>query len=385
MGNVFDRDNNNHDKRDRNPRRSRSPIAHMHQFGRDEYRPQRETRGYQDDRSYREQGRTEFTFRSENQAQFPPTGPRSFERKGRGRGGKNGTSRRDWQERKPWAPKAAVDRDILHSKVDRETTPERLTGMSGAPNRFKNLDELSESGSDMDMDSGYEDSAGEANEDNAHASKRTKQSSAGMDGNSVPKWSNPDPYTALPPVDEPRGKKTDVVEFIRKAKVAAEQEKEKSQRNDVADNVDFISFGMDDDESTAHSEQLSVEDAPAAAGQAITGSMNDLPRRPPVSTSSTSNQFSHLNNLHSMLNATPISAGNQQSSALDQWPPPPPPPLDDLPLPPPPTLSHRQPHGKKRKRPLVGDIEPEWEAIDRATATPWCTEDHSETESMGHV
>ena len=37
--------------------------------------------------------------------------------------------------------------------------------------------------------------------------------------NSQPRWSNPDPYTALPPVDELRRKQKDVVKLIRKSRV----------------------------------------------------------------------------------------------------------------------------------------------------------------------
>jgi non-canonical poly(A) RNA polymerase PAPD5/7 len=369
-------------------RRSRSP-ANMYQFGRDgrdEYRPQRDSGAYQNDRSYRDQDRREFTFRSDNQTQFPPTEPR-FERKRRGRGGRPDSSRREWQERKPWAPKAAVNRDILHSKVDRQTTPERLNGMSEAPTRFKNLDELSESSSEMDLGSDGEDDMEEGKDDDGHSTKRTKQDPATDDGNSVPKWSNPDPYTALPPSDVSRGKKTDVVDFIRKAKLAAEQEKESNQRNDVADNVDFISFGMDDEETIVPS--ATAESTQPVTSQAITGSMNDLPQKLSVPTPSTSNQFSHLSNLHPMLNAgsstttypTPVSSTQRYSAAqpvADSWPP------RDIdaavgmrPL-------QRQPKGKKRKHIVDGEIESEWESVDRASATPWCTVDHSDTENMGY-
>ena len=57
----------------------------------------------------------------------------------------------------------------------------------------------------------------------------------------TPKWSNPDPYTALPPPPEATGKRTDVVKLIRKAKISDDLDKEST---DLAKNADFISFDM---------------------------------------------------------------------------------------------------------------------------------------------
>ena len=61
---------------------------------------------------------------------------------------------------------------------------------------------------------------------------------------SAPKWSNPDPYTVLPPPSsDTRGKKLDVVKLIRKARVETSSEKKPAERDAVASNEDFISFG----------------------------------------------------------------------------------------------------------------------------------------------
>ena len=63
---------------------------------------------------------------------------------------------------------------------------------------------------------------------------------------SAPKWSNPDPYTVLPPPGsgESRGKKLDVVKLIRKARVETTgAEKSEPGKDAVASNDDFISFG----------------------------------------------------------------------------------------------------------------------------------------------
>jgi non-canonical poly(A) RNA polymerase PAPD5/7 len=74
--------------------------------------------------------------------------------------------------------------------------------------------------------------------------KQTRTEILAADGDSVPKWSNPDPYTALPPPDESQRKKKDVVKLIRKARVAATSENI-NKTEAVAD--DFISFDFGDD------------------------------------------------------------------------------------------------------------------------------------------
>ena len=61
----------------------------------------------------------------------------------------------------------------------------------------------------------------------------------------VPKWSNPEYYTALPPPDESQRKRKDVVKLIRKARVASETKETVSSQ--AAANVDFISFDFEDD------------------------------------------------------------------------------------------------------------------------------------------
>jgi non-canonical poly(A) RNA polymerase PAPD5/7 len=77
-------------------------------------------------------------------------------------------------------------------------------------------------------------------------SRPTKKTKVDLDSEvSTPKWSNPDPYTALPPPPEATGKHMDVVGLIRKARVT-DDDVDKS--GDLANNADFISFdgGLDD-------------------------------------------------------------------------------------------------------------------------------------------
>ncbi|KAJ5612842.1 hypothetical protein N7510_006036 [Penicillium lagena] len=86
-------------------------------------------------------------------------------------------------------------------------------------------------------------------EDAEETSRPRKKLALGLDGAEspvpappAPKWSNPDPYTALPPPDESREKRVDVVKLIRKAKIAASATKP-DVTNEVTTNQDFISFG----------------------------------------------------------------------------------------------------------------------------------------------
>lgn len=62
---------------------------------------------------------------------------------------------------------------------------------------------------------------------------------------SRPRWSNPDPYTALPPPDESQRKKRDVVKLIRKARKPAERTGKPSSA--VGTNDDFIALSFDDE------------------------------------------------------------------------------------------------------------------------------------------
>ncbi len=107
-----------------------------------------------------------------------------------------------------------------------------------------------------------------------------------QDGASEPKWSNPDPYTVLPPIDDSQRKRKDVVKLIRKARKEAEATT--AERNQVAANDDFISFGMDDETPEMAKE---IRSSPDVAGFERNGvGMPGAPTGP--------RQFSHLENLH---------------------------------------------------------------------------------------
>ena len=167
-----------------------------------------------------------------NANKMPPQGPRNMQN-GRGRGG-------------GFRPKAAHDRPILLAQED--AASERTLGVIEGSNKFRNLEDISD------------DENADKEEDKA--SKKVLRGIA-ADGDSVPKWSNPDPYTVAPPPSETTGKKTDVVALIRKAKNEAAEKAAAS--NAVSANHDFISFDLDDMEENRE------EPAPP-----VQGSLNDL-------------------------------------------------------------------------------------------------------------
>lgn len=136
-------------------------------------------------------------------------------------------------DKRRFVPRPAHERAILRV-ADRETTPEQLSGMNNAQPRFRALDEI-----DFEADDGA----------------TTKQQLARLQQN-APRWSNPDPYTALPPVvsEADAAPKQDIVNVIRKAKRAA-ADHAVDEKNTVGHNDDFISFDVDvdDDDDDASS------------------------------------------------------------------------------------------------------------------------------------
>jgi non-canonical poly(A) RNA polymerase PAPD5/7 len=266
----------------------------------------------------------DFTFESSHPApHFPPSGPASSRgaparRRGRGgaaRGGSNG-----YRGRGGFKKAAPYERALLQHRDD---GAEQAMGVEEGSNRFRNPDEMTDDEeADMEVqndesDHGEGQDEGEIREGNAKAARTQVVKRA--DGDSVPKWSNPDPYTALPPPDETTGKKTDFVKLIRKAK---NQEAEKTAaHNSVAANDDFISFGDEDD-----------------AGEAAQGSLNDL---------------AYINNI----------VNNQQKSVDDH--------RAGRPVKP------YKADGKRKA--TMGGVVPEWLPVRNVNPTPWLDPAHPYT------
>jgi non-canonical poly(A) RNA polymerase PAPD5/7 len=136
-------------------------------------------------------------------------------------------------------PRSTAERPLLTSK--RESTPELLGGSGDGANKsslkFAHLDEITDS-DEAEMDVSDSDS------DNRPPRKKRAVDLAPASVPQAPKWSNPDPYTALPPPDETQAKRPDVVKLIRKARFAASAPV--VQADAVTTNEDFISFDVGD-------------------------------------------------------------------------------------------------------------------------------------------
>ena len=276
------------------PSRDHAPLADRITFGAgggNNYRP-----GDRTQNGGRRVENSEFTFSSDRQApQFPPSGAANGDHRARraprgrgGHGGRDGRRGGDYapprggprnnahashRGRAPYKKPAPHERALLQTRDD---TIEQHLGVSSGPNKFRNIGDMSDDEeAAMDFDSDYSD--GEA-VDTTKLKMARKQSNAPADGNSVPKWSNPDPYTALPPPDETTGKRLDVVKLIRKAKIEAAEKADAS--NAVAANDDFISFGEPGD--NAAQPIYMVDDGPLVrsrasdSGQPVIGSLNDV-------------------------------------------------------------------------------------------------------------
>ena len=222
---------------------------------------------------------------------------------------------------------ATADRPLL--KFRRGETPEQLLGMvedHGGAKRFLPAEDLSDS-AEEDMDESESDQNRQTTMDSqfsrvstdvtnseagsieppAKRQARELTTNAQMEGARVPQWSNPDPYTVLPPPDETQRKKKDVVKLIRKARIMSENIR--GAQNQVATNDDFISFGFDDDP-----DQEQENDAPPDDRQNHARGVPGAPSGP--------RQFSHLQTLHGQITTNAPGVHGPLVSASYLGPPP---------------------------------------------------------------
>ncbi|KAF4439180.1 dna polymerase sigma subunit, partial [Fusarium austroafricanum] len=187
----------------------------------------------------------DFTFRVDKPSgisDYPgdyrgPSDRRGGRRDGRGRG--RGRGGRKWQP-----PPHPSERALVSGAT--QNMPEERLGEEGAA-KFRDVDELSDD-DELEMD------ISDASDDEGPSKKRAKTKDTGS-GDDAPKWSNPDPYTALPCPDEATRKKRDMVKLIRKARV--EDQSDKLAASTEAE--DFISFDLTEDEESSEEE---VEEVP---------------------------------------------------------------------------------------------------------------------------
>lgn len=195
---------------------------------------------------------------------------------------------------------ATAARPLLSLK--QADTVEQTLGVADDPNatkRFLHVDDMTDSEeeqmeeSDSDQDTSNEPASRPTEMGTAQQSLEppVKRRALGIASNEttavsqVPKWSNPDPYTSLPPVDELR-KRKDVVKIIRKARIAVERDA--TVANQAGINEDFISFGF---EETIASKESAPPSSSIIAEDQDEGELTVASSEP--------KRFSHLQNLHS--------------------------------------------------------------------------------------
>ena len=212
---------------------------------------------------------------------------------------------------------APSDRPLLRQR--NETGSEELLGMTeeeAGIRRFLPAEDVSDSDeesmdqSESDADDPEQDAGGSLEPPkkrrNVGLGKRH-----GADEGNLPKWSNPDPYTVLPPVEEEARKRKDVVKLIRKSDLHTAAKA--PQHNQVAANDDFISFGFEDDKASMTD---GVPPSPGSADQ------NGYSVGLPAALSGTRQQFSHLENLHGQDSGDAPGTYSKVETANSLGPPP---------------------------------------------------------------
>lgn len=263
-----------------------------------------------------------------------------------------------------------AERAILLST--RQKTPELMAGMAeedGITTKYIPVEDLSDSDeTDMDVSESDSDSEAEGHRDSDQPKKKQArtQLKKSSDGDSIPRWSNPDPYSVLPPVDESQRKTKDVVKLIRKARVTVTSD-DIPKTEAVTD--DFISFDFDEPEDQGET-QSGGDRSPLGLG--VTGA----PTGPRA--------YSHRESFQQTLPAMDSKGKPSKKNPLDTSSDP---ALgnrkrnidDEITGPPRPI---KKPGGKGRP-PASGKIISEWKCPPGVNATPWCKTDHSETANMG--
>lgn len=224
---------------------------------------------------------------------------------------------------------ATAERPLLRSRQD--TEPEQMFGIAykaGVTKRFISADDMSDSEEELmeESESDNDNSGGvslvttgaEAILDHVTpdgperpAKRRALEVKKPIERvGTMSKWSNPDPYTVLPPIDDTQRKKRDVVKIIRKARVSTE--KAVITNSQAAANDDFISFGFEEGDTDT---EENVTQKPTRSDVRPNGSdMLRVPTGP--------GQFSHRNNFRDQGLQKPPGSQIVHVSAEAMGPPP---------------------------------------------------------------
>lgn len=259
---------------------------------------------------------------------------------------------------RPWRPFVAAERELL--KTDHNAGTEVAFFDTAGGVTYRPLNELSDSDeAEMDISGDEADTADEPS--NKRARVAVEQSAS---DNTIPKWSNPDPYTAIPPEGGTQGKKKDVVQMIRKARVQVSE----TRTSLPSDAADFISFDFDDSDKSEHGENEESEPATAATPSVAPSTASvrsahplppkpQLPPKPPAPAESTNTYLPYPD-------PTPSALGSRKRTHDDEI---------------------KMPHTrlkKATKMPSGGGIVREWRAKPDLESTPWMVADHSRSANM---
>jgi hypothetical protein len=293
----------NYRPRSRSPRRGPPQHSSPFQFGQ-RYRSQRDDerggnrqprpRDDENPRDLQDHGRVSFDFRSNVAApRFPAqnAGNRQFDRADNRQGNQHfdradnrqGNRRKNDRFRREYRRFPQThDRPIMRAlrEGEGERTPERLDGMAEAPNRFHVLEGA------LDLDDHASSDSVEDTE--MEPSKKRQKVDDDVKATQVPKWSNPDPYTVLPPADESRAKRLDVVKLIRNSKLTPSAGDSATSQNAIVENADFVSldFGSREDPKEDENPEEYVPPEPTVNDLNIvatvqTQNIHGLPAKPP--------------------------------------------------------------------------------------------------------
>ena len=171
------------------------------------------------------------------------------------------------------------DRPLLKTHHDENETNLQMLGVTEGAAKYLNTGEIDDSEEEAMDESNSERESGEVNkfgvdgtvdEDTSEPPPKKRDTGQKEEASaSQAKWSNPDPYSVLPPIDETLSKRKDPVETIRKYRKA--QEDNVAVVNPVAANDDFISFDMDDGSLVENEPSESEEDSEEEGGVKIPG------------------------------------------------------------------------------------------------------------------
>lgn len=240
---------------------------------------------------------------------------------------------------------------------------ERLHDQEGVA-KFRDLDELSDD-SEKDMEISSRSSGSESGE----PSRKRVKTTAADDGAqaSAPKWSNPDPYTALPPPDETQQKKRDVVALIRKARNDEAAAANKADGPSAA--ADFIAFDSssdsDDDETHPGDAHINLPPPPPPPSQPPPPLPSKPPPPPPSAEPASRANLQNGTTSSSSLQSSDNPLGSRKRMADDTIKPP------DYGI------------GKKGgMKPSDGRVHEDWAPKpDDPRPTPWATTSHEDTKS----